>query len=184
MLCAARGAGELGGWAANLLCHRTPGLALSRVDLRRQLAASTVWCFVRLWEGRQKAQSPVNAASLGSAASLMNVPGVCCKGFSIASSSARRFSGAGRDCFTAFLLEFRGSVHDGAQGGWTCAHRWPMAAAVVPGSLCSFGCGFLHKVGPGSLWMPDTGRPGGPGSGASRPLLFAPSSWKWTQSEG
>lgn len=139
----------MGGWAANLRCPRTPGLARSRVDLRRQLAASTVWCFVRLWEGRQKAQSPVNAASLGSAASLMNVPGVCCKGFSIASSSARRFSGAGRDCFTAFLLEFRGSVHDGAQGRLDL--RAPMANGCRGGARFSM---FLW------LWLSPQGRAG------------------------
>lgn len=95
VLCAARGAGELGGWAANLLCHRTPGLALSRVDLRRQLAASSVWFCASL--GRQADSTVTCECSLNWLSCLSDEwAGVCCKGFSIASSSARWFSGAGR----------------------------------------------------------------------------------------
>ncbi|MEJ1282728.1 hypothetical protein NN561_013690 [Cricetulus griseus] len=44
----------------------------------------------------------------------------------------------------SLLFEFHCRVRDGAQGGWTCTHRSsPMAAAVEPGSVCSFGCRFL-----------------------------------------
>lgn len=133
--------------------------------------------FVHLWEGRRTAQSPVNAASIGSAASLMNGPGCAAKG--LASLPAAHGDFQEREGWLHSLLEFHCNVRDRAQDGWTCTHRSPMVAPcgqVLCVALAAAACSvlaFLHEVGLGRLWMPDTGRSD---SGDSRPccLLILP----------
>lgn len=164
-------------------CSVTGRLAwtLSRVDPRRQLLASSTWFWASL--GRQ-ADSTVT--SIGSAASLMNVPGCAAKGLASLPAARCDFQD-GEGLLHSPLLEFHCSVRDGARTG---SHRTPMAAAVASARGARF-CVFLW------LWLspcwPFSTRsaleasgcqtPGG-GSVASGPLLFAHSSWKWAQSEG
>lgn len=167
-------------------CSVTGRLAwpLSRVDPRRQLTASSVWFWASL--GRQ-ADSTVT--SIGSAASLMNVPGCAAKG--LASLPAARCDFQDREgLLHSPLLEFHCSVCDGAQGGWTGSHRTPMAAAVASAHgarFCVFLCLWLFPCWPFSTRSAQEA-PGcqtsGDGSGASGPPLFAHSSWKWAQSKG
>lgn len=167
-------------------CSVTGRLAwpLSRVDPRRQLAASSVWFWASL--GRQ---ADGTVTSVGSAASLMNVSGCAAKGLASLPAALRDFQDW-EGLLHSSLLEFHCSVRDGAQGGWTGSHQTPMAAAVASARGARF-CVFLW------LWLspcwpfstrsarqvPECQTPGG-SSGASGPPLFAHSSWKWAQSEG
>lgn len=83
MLCVARGASELGGWAANLLCHWTPGLAA--VPRGPAKPARCQFGLVLSISGKANGQhSHLNWLSCLSDECAR----VCCKGFSIASSSA------------------------------------------------------------------------------------------------
>lgn len=141
--------------------------------------------FVHLWEGRRTAQSPVNAASIGSAASLMNGPGCAAKG--LASLPAAHGDFQEREGWLHSLLEFHCNVRDRAQDGWTCTHRSPMVAPVRPGSVCCFGCCGLLSVGlspRGLAGKALDARHRAVGLWRQPAVLFAHSSWKWAQSEG
>lgn len=137
-------------------CSVTGRLAwpLSRVDPRRQLAASSVWFWASL--GRQ---ADGTVTSVGSAASLMNVSGCAAKGLASLPAARRDFQDW-EGLLHSSLLEFHCSVRDGAQGGWTGSHQTPMAAAVgvcawsqvlcVPLAVAFSLLAFLHKVSPAS----------------------------------
>lgn len=141
--------------------------------------------FVPLWEGRRTAPSPVNAASIGSAASLMNVPGCAAKGL----ASLPAAHGGLQDqegLLHSLLLEFHCSVRDGARGCWLGTHQTPVAGVVEP-SFYVFLWLRLSRCWPSStrLARKVSGcQIPGDDSGARGPLLFADSSWKWAQSEG
>lgn len=166
-------------------CSVTGRLAwpLSRMDPRRQLTASSVW----FWASRGR-QADSTVTSIGSAASLMNVPGCVAKGLASLPAACCDFQDW-EGLLHSPLLEFHCSVCDGAQGGWTGSHRTPMAAAVASACgarfVCSFGCGF-SPVGLSPQGLP--GKPLGArhqamGLGPAGPL-FAHPSWKWAQREG
>lgn len=82
VVCILREACEFRVWATEGLTFLSikteawPG-PLSCVNLQCASSSLSVWfCFLYLWEGRQTARSPVNAATIGLAASLINVPWV------------------------------------------------------------------------------------------------------------
>lgn len=168
-------------------CSVTGRLAwtLSRVDPRRQLAASSTW-FLGISGKAGGQHSHLNWLSCLSDECAR---GVLQKG--LASLPAARCDFQDWEgLLHSPLLEFHCSVRDGAQGGWTGSHRTPVAAAVASARGARF-CVFLW------LWLspcwPFSTRlaleasgcqtPGG-GCVASGLLLFAHSSWKWAQSEG
>lgn len=82
VVCILREACEFWSWATKGLMFlsikkkkkKKPGLGLSLVWICNASSSLSVWfCFLYLWEGRQTASSPVNAATIGLAASLINV---------------------------------------------------------------------------------------------------------------
>lgn len=175
----------MGGWAANLLCHWTPGLAA--VPRGPATPACCQFGLVLGISGKAGGQhSHLNWLSC--------LPDecarVCCKGF-LASLPAARCDFQDREgLLHSPLLEFHCRVRDGARGGWTGSQRTPMATAVASARRARF-CVFLWLwLSPCWLFSTRSARevsgyqtPGG-GSGACGPLLFSHSSLKWAQSEG